>query len=370
MKLLSFQPGSIYFNGGCGRVLRRLYMGREKDVISVGVNSFKSKINKGPIEEKNIFLFPYSQKWLRWKLRDLNNYTLKNVSVKIAQKRIDKIISAYDYDIMHIINHGVLSAYPCRDEYIKGKKLWVSFHDYYSESDSTFNDAQKLWQHADRRLVISEELGLKYSKEFGEKEYEIITDGLNNNEIQRPKTTGNNGLLTIYFGGLLHYDYLPLFRLLADVIEKIIETGNIKVNLVLRGVKNVPFLNNRRFTIEYRNNFVSDQEIAQELNEADILYLPIKFTRPGFYLYSLSTKMIGYLGAPGKILYHGPEESAACKLLNESEAAICCTSLQMNDVVNAIGTLTEDATAVSSNAKQLAGSNFRLESIQKKFWNN
>jgi hypothetical protein len=345
-------------------------MGREKDVISIGTNNFKYPVNRGPIVEKNVFLFPYPGKWIRWKLRNLNDYVLKKYFLEREKKKIHELISGAAYDIMHIVNHGDLSAFPCQDQYLKEKSLWVSFHDYYSESDSTFNDAQKLWNYADRRLVISEELGLKYSKEFGEKEYEIITDGLNNNEIQRPKSISNNGLLTIYFGGLLHYDYLPLFKLLADAIEKIIETRNIDINLVLRGVKNVPFLNNRRFTIEYRNNFVSDQQIAQELNEADILYLPIKFTRPEFYLYSLSTKMVGYLGAPGKILYHGPAESAACKLLNEAQAAICCTSLEVNDIVNAISILINNESDVSANAKFLARTQFTLKIIQKNFWNN
>jgi hypothetical protein len=343
-------------------------MGREKDVISVGTHNFKSRVNKGPIKEENIFVFPYSQKWVRWKFRDLNNYLLKNVMLKIAEKKVDKLISGYDYDIMHIVNHGHLSAYPCRNEYINGKKLWVSFHDYYSES-SCYDDTKKLWQQADRRMVISNELGTKYAEEFGNGDFEIITDGLLENEISVPRNK-NKDFITIYFGGLLHYYYMPLFSVLGTALNSIVKNKNIKIRLVVRGVHQTDLFKNNLFSVEYRNDFVSDAEIQKELNEADILYLPIKFNKPGFYLYSLSTKMVGYLGAPGKILYHGPADSAACKLLDKAQAAICCTSLKVSDLINAVQALIEDTTEVSSNAKQLACNNFRLESIQQKFWNN
>jgi hypothetical protein len=341
-------------------------MGREKDVISIGVNAFKGSIHEGPIKEENIFLSPYSQKWVRWKLREVNKYLLKKVLLKKAQKKIDDIISTNSYDIIHIVNHGILSAYPCQEKYLKGKKLWASFHDYYSES-SSFEDTKKLWQQAHRRMVISNELGMKYAEEFGNKDFEIITDGLLENEISEPGSKNKN-TITIYFGGLLHYHYIPLFKVMEDALNTIAKQG-IKINFILRGVSFTIFKNNL-FDVEYRNDFVPDEVIQAELNEADILYLPIKFNKPQFYLYSLSTKMIGYLGAPGKILYHGPEESAAYKLLNEAQAAICCTSLEINEIENAVKILIENAAQVSSNAKQLVCSNFRLEDIQKKFWSN
>jgi hypothetical protein len=339
-------------------------MGREEDVISIGVNAFKGSIHEGPIKEENIFLSPYSQKWVRWKLREVNNYLLKKALLKTAQRRIDDVITSYSYDIMHIVNHGLLSAYPCREKYLKEKKLWVSFHDHYSEG-SSFEDAKKLWQHAHRRIVISKELGMKYAEEFGNKNFEIITDGLLENEISEPKHKSKD-TITIYFGGLLHYHYIPLFKVLEDVLNTIAKQG-IKINFILRGVSFTLFKNNL-FNVQYRNDFVSDAEIQKELNEADILYLPIKFNNPEFYLYSLSTKMIGYLGAPGIILYHGPAGSAAFKLLNEEKAAVCCTSMEATGMLNALSALINNAEKVSANAKRLARGRFELKAIQRSFW--
>jgi hypothetical protein len=206
---------------------------------------------------------------------------------------------------------------------------------------------------------------MKYAEEFGNKDFEIITDGLLEHEISEPRRKNKN-TITIYFGGLLHYHYIPLFKVLEDVLNTIAEQG-IKINFILRGVSFTLFKNNL-FNVEYRNDFVSDTEIQKELNEADILYLPIKFNNPEFYLYSLSTKMIGYLGAPGIILYHGPADSAACKLLNEENAAVCCTSMEATDMRNALFALINDAEGVSANAKRLARGRFELEAIQRSFW--
>jgi hypothetical protein len=173
-------------------------------------------------------------------------------------------------------------------------------------------------------------------------------------------------MITIYFAGLLHIDYYPLFEILADALDLISKKG-FKFRLILRGAQNIDFLNNRAFEVDYRSDFVTDKEIKQELDSASILYLPIKFSEPDFYLYSLSTKMIGYLGASGSILYHGPLNSAACKLLNNSKSAACCGALNVNEVVELIlSMLNEDEYSI--NAKKLARENFNLKNIQNQFW--
>ncbi len=46
--------------------------------------------------------------------------------------------------------------------------------------------------------------------------------------------------------------------------------------------------------------------------------------------------MVGYLGAPGPALYHGPHDSAACRLLQLTHSAVSCTSLDVNEMVQSI----------------------------------
>lgn len=364
MKLLSFQPCSLYQNGGCGRVLRRLYAGKEEDVFSISVNVAHNKVNTGKIKEEQLALFPQQQKWMRWKLRNINGYLQSKLMASLNRQHIRNIVQDYSCDVIHAVNHGAYSASLCTPGLIKGKQLWVSFHDHYSLC-SSFSDCEMLWKTAGRRLVISKELGEEYARLFSKKPFEIITDGIKRNEFSVPRNIEGN-TITIYFGGLLHYHYLELFKLLAHTLNKLAVRTNIK--LILRGTPPLDFLANADFEVEYRNNFVSDAQIKKELDDADILYLPIKFTSPEFYKYSLSTKMIGYLGTSGTILYHGPAEGAACKLLNRHNAAVCCTSLKEDDMLNAMKTIMHKGCQFSRNSKDLATKEFSMEKIHSRFW--
>ena len=365
-KIISFQPAPLYENGGAGRVLRRLYEGHEKSVTTLYVKNDSNEIRKGPIKEVAVSIYPFQKKWMRWRLRTLGIYLREKTFLKSKMKKIVKASNQIQFDIIHVINHGPYCTAFCSGSF-SDKPLWVSFHDHFSTC-SSFEDANKLWHLADRRLMISRELGLEYQKLFGEKKFEIITDGVMLSEISVPKEIVKSPI-SIYFAGLLHRDYLPLFRVLADALDALVKNGYV-FKLILRGTQSIDFLNERSFEIEYRTDFVSDEEIKSELDASDILYLPIKFTLPDFYLYSLSTKMVGYLGAAGAILYHGPEDSAACNLLREYDASGNCTSHEVREMEESIISLLDRIPSTSVNAKVLARAHFDFNKIKSHFWNN
>lgn len=366
MKLLSFQPFSLYKNGGGGRVLRRLYEGKESQVHSILVSGEPASPNIGSIPETIVSATPIHRPWMRWRLRNFSQWLRENAFKSVTENRIIEAGSKIEYDVLHVVNHGIFSNALTQNFLNKDKKLWVSFHDHYSTC-SPFNDTQHLWNLANRRLVISDELGLEYQRVFGKKEYEVITDGVSEFEISNPSKV-NNSPIIIYFAGLLHLDYLPLFKILADTLDVLCKQG-FTFKLVLRGTQTVEFLNGRLFETEYRRDFIGDDQIKLELDAATILYLPIKFNLPEFYLYSLSTKMVSYLGGSGGILFHGPKDSAACNLLSSTQSAICCTSLDTKDLGNSIKTLLKNGTTdFSQNAKELAATRFNLSKIQSKFW--
>ena len=364
MRILSFQPSSFYQNGGAARLLRRLYAGHENNVSAIFVSQ-DSIITVGEIKQQNITLYPHLKPWMRWKLRSFVFWLQDKFFYNRTKKNITDAVKNETFDCLHIINHGVYATVLCNDQFLQNKALWVSFHDHFSLC-STFGDAKKLWLRADRRLVISNELGAEYSRIFGYKNFEMITDGVSENEISTPKDIDNNSEISIYFSGLLHIDYYPLFSVLAEALDTLSEERNMV--LILRGTQKIDFLNNRKFRTEYRSNYISDAEIKQEMDSADILYLPIKFSLPDFYLYSLSTKMISYLGAAGKILFHGPKDSAANVLLEQNNAAISCVSLKTYDMLHAIEEILKEDIQVSANAKQLSKDKFRLADIQNRFW--
>lgn len=364
IKLLSLQPGSLYENGGAGRVLRRLFAGHEKDVTTLYAKAVAGPVRKGSIREVAVPAFPFHRSWMRWHLRTFVTFLRDNVFHNYNARRIVCAASLIDCDVIHIIDHGSYSSVLCNQQFF-GKPLWVSFHDHFSTVGS-FDGTHELWQRADRRLMISNELGLAYQKLFGTKDYELITDGVLEPEISTPKTLRNSPI-RIYFAGLLHNDYHPLFETLAEAIELLNKDG-VSCELILRGTQELAFLRNRSFKTRYLNDFVSDEDVKREMDEADILYLPMKFNLPDFYLYSLSTKMVSYLGASGSILYHGPEDSAACNLLRNYNASKNCSSLNADELKATITNLLDGYSLISKNAKKLARERFDLLSLRRQFW--
>lgn len=364
MKILSLIP--LYQNGGASRLLRRLYAGRESQIITLAIRETSFIPKKGLIPEIDLPLFPVHHKWMRWKLRNFSFYLRDKWFFNFNSKKIRKAIRKIDFDVIHVINHGAFSKAFYDKNIYENKKIWVSFHDHYRLC-STFEDANFLWNIADRRLVISTELGEEYVKLFGDKSFDLVTDGVEIDELSKPMNFNDTELLTVYFAGLLHLEYYPLFEVLADALDVLCLEKKV-FKLILRGTQELTFLSNRKFDIEYRKNFISDKEIKLELDQASILYLPIKFSSPDFYLYSLSTKLISYLGAKGTILYHGPVDAAAHNLLLKNNAAISCTSLNVNEMIIQLNRLINIDAQISEAAKILAAQSFGLYEIQNRFW--
>lgn len=230
-----------------------------------------------------------------------------------------------------------------------------------------FSNSKYLWDNAHRRLVISDELGREYQRIFSNISYEVITDGVKIEEISVPKLIKYKKEYVFYFAGLLHIDYLPIFQVLASALDEL-SSKSLNFTLILRGTQKVKFLENRKFKLDYRPMTLDDKILKCELEGADILYLPLKFTEPEFYLFSLSTKMIGYLAASGTILFHGPYGSAACNLLSKNASAICCNSLDKDDVISSILNFLSDSKFTSENAKVLAKKEFMIDNIKFIFW--
>ena len=364
MKVLTFQYNSVYQHGGAGRVLRRLFEGHEDQVTSMFLKTHPGNARTGLIKEIPVQVVPLQLSWMRWRLRNLAIWLREVFFLETTARKVRKVAATLEFDVIHTVNHGPFSTIFCNDEF-SSTPLWVSFHDHFSTC-STFEDAQKLWNCSERRLMISREMGIEYQRLFGDKTFDLITDGVATDEISLPKSALGSPL-TVYFAGLLHLDYIPLFAVLADALEAIHKEGR-PLKLVLRGTQKLDFLEGRPFEVDYRQDFVTDAQVKAELDAADILYLPIKFNLPDFYLYSLSTKLISYLGGAGTILYHGPADSAACNLISEYQAGACATSLEVTELKEKLTEVIQGGHSFSANAKKLAAKQFDLKKIQDRFW--
>jgi glycosyltransferase involved in cell wall biosynthesis len=118
--------------------------------------------------------------------------------------------------------------------------------------------------------------------------------------------------------------------------------------------------------------FGSEADVQSDLAEADCLYLPLHFgeaDRP-FAAYSLSTKMVTYLGSGLPIVYHGPTGTAAYNILRENRAAALATSLAPNEIADVLRQLLQPGVAseTGESALQLARRCFLRSEQHGRFW--
>ena len=225
------------------------------------------------------------------------------------------------------------------------------------------------WLDADARFVISEALGREYSRRYGERLYKVVTDGLN--KLNSARQNSRSGTLRIYFMGLFHLGYESNFRALLEAL-RIFERRNPGVTTtvtcrceyirphVWKGIKHVSVL-----------PFANEAQIERDMEEADFLYMPMPFGQEheNFTRYSVSTKMVTYVGSGLPILYHGPTTSAAFDLLRRNEAAIFLTSLSPEEIARSLAELsTAQREIVVRNALDLARREFMLADQTQKFW--
>jgi len=364
-KLLTSQPFSVNSSGGGARILRRILEPAADQTISLVANYFSGPLPEGPLIEQGVFINPLMRSWHRSVLRPFFSFFRQNFFHLLNSRKILNVAKRIDCDIVHLVAHGSLTGALLDEEFLTKRSLWVSFHDHFA-SVSSFKDIEQLWKRADRRFVISTAMGEHYDEIFGRRDWKVVTDGIEEADLATPKNF-EISLQTIYFCGSLHLDYYQLFEVLADALDELQKKG-IPLKLVFRGGHPIKPLNKRNFEIEYRPHTLSDSELKNDLEEADILYFPMKFSDPHFFKYSMSTKMIGYLAASGAILYHGPLDSAAARLLSESDAAMLVESLNHFDLVEKIPLLKMTGPEFSKNAKHLARSHFSLSENRSRFW--
>jgi hypothetical protein len=363
--ILSFQPFTVLGNGGGPRILRRLVEGREDEVMFF---SFFNRFfkNDSKFRETAYVLLPVHRSWMRSVLRKLHFYLRYNLLYEFNSRRIRSRVAKLDFEILHVLDHSKYANILIGMAIEKKIPVWASFHDHFKTTGSSDVICGDIWRNAAKRMVISEEIGQHYAVLFGGGDYIIVTDGLKANEIAPAKEKIDSSDLNIYFGGLLHIEYYEVFESFCKALDMLSGEG-VKISLVLRGTQTLSFLENTRFKVDYRPFSMDNELLKNEMNEADILYLPIKFNDEEFFLYSFSTKMIGYLGASGNIFYHGPAEAAAARFIERENCGLICDSLDpaviVKDIKSAIQT-----NSYSVKAKEVANREYLLKHMQDRFF--
>lgn len=291
------------------------------------------------------------------------------------EARLSRVLIEHKVKLIHLLVNGYSVVPVCKIASRLGIPFFMTIHDdleYLSVGHPQFKQMVtalgKAWRGAKGAFVISDEIGQEYNLRYGTREYIVVTDGLKC-VAGAPRPSPEKSL-RLYFMGIFHHNYAQNLRVVLDAL-KIVRSRkpdwDISVTCRCGAISFATYPDD--VPIKFLP-FAPDVEVERDMLSADLLYQPLPFQEQAraFARFSLSTKMITYLGSGLPIFYHGPEDSAACKLLTRHDAAAVCATLDSDGIANQLLQAVARREAIVNNALELARSQFMLADQQRKFW--
>lgn len=375
-RVLFLQPFGISDVGGGSRILRTLIQAAPVKCQSI-VTSRTAPSPTGIVDEQH---FPDVPSFGRLGRTRLNKFLQQSSFFwkPLARKRLHRLLRSLNPTAIHLVIQPGLDGLHLSQIAKQLKiRLAVSFHDHYryflqtgAYSKQNICEVRYAWQTADQRFVISSELGNSLAGEFGQNEFTVITDGVEG--FPQAASPLPDGDPVIYFMGQFHPMYQENFNSLIKALGMLSESNNRRTKLRLRG-RWIPQLPTHPLVDIERLPLGNDQDVANDLARSHVAYLPLPFEQEyrDFSAYSLSTKMITYLAAGRPVLYHGPADSAAGRLLQVEEAAFSHNSLETADFAKIIAEIIANREFSASRANRglkLVRERFQCDRISQEFW--
>ncbi|MFL6540480.1 MAG: glycosyltransferase family 4 protein, partial [Chthoniobacterales bacterium] len=291
------------------------------------------------------------------------------------RRRLKRRLVEMNASAIHAVPHGGLDFAQAQTVARElALPFFISLHDdlaYTMPQTARAGKRERLmrnaWREAAARFVISDRLGQEYSRRYGAREFIVVTDGLTH--LSQPHSSSASNELRIYFMGLFHMAYERNLRALLDAIA-LLEKRGLSVNVTLRCEHVRPQVLGESKRVQILP-FASEEQVQRDMHDADLLYMPMPFgdEHANFARYSLSTKMVTYVGSGVPILYHGPQTSAAFHLLNSARACIPLTTIEPDKIAGTLTGLTpQTRNEVAANALGLAREQFMLSRQTERFW--
>ncbi len=365
MTVVSVQSFGVAAPGGGPRILRALFEGR--DVVNV-CTSVHAPPAAGPLREEGLPARPVFGRIEATRAGGPLG-VLESALSRRLEGQIAAVCTRERATAVHSVAHSSDFWPALRAARRLGLPFILTAHDdlrYVLRSRPDRALAQRrlgeAWRDADRRFTIGTKIGDEYSARYGERPYTVVTDGLRDDQIaERP---GRPEGTRVYFAGLFHRAYMENVPRFAAVLGELdsasftLRCGSLPSELDAGelGVTVLPF--------------AAETAVDADLRAADLLYMPLPFGAEyrDFFRYSLSTKLVTYLGSGKPIVYHGPREGSAYELLAEHGAALIVDTLDRSAIARALADGRERYAEIAGNALELARSRFRLTEQRKRFW--
>ena len=367
------QPFGLESAGGGARILRSLVAGHEREFVSVSTGA-----KQPPPTDLGIELHLPARRPLgrvdSTRLGPWADWAGNLVERRRFRRRLTSLIARYRPCGIHSIAHDTSFPFVFAAAAAHAIPFTLTIHDElgynlyrHPRLPAMERALERIWLKADRRIVICESMGERYKCRFGDRPYDVVTDGLTLTDPM-PRVMVPRGR-RIYFMGSIHRSYDSNFRALSEGANRLVHRRpELNVTLVTRGGSPRSDPGGLAFqTLPW----ATEEEVTSDLDSADLLYLPIPFAKQheSFARFSLPTKLVTYLGSGLPILYHGPPYSSSAALLNNYSAAIQIHTNRPEDVADALEHATAERRAVAvEGAIRLTQDHFDGEALRRKFW--
>jgi glycosyltransferase involved in cell wall biosynthesis len=372
-KILFLQPFSLGSAGGGGaRILRALLKAAPVNWHSVCCSP------RRPKPWPNETHLPSRPSWGKIETSRLSMLPKKTMSIFAPRfrRRLKSFSRRMNVRAIHTVPHSGI-------DFAQGQAVarelslpfFISLHDDLAYTAAAEVSAaarepaiREAWLNADARFVISDALGREYSRRYGSRDYCVVTDGLA--EVHPYRKKPEPLVWRIYFMGLFHLAYERNFRAFLEALNILERQTSTTTSVTCRceyirphvwkDIKQVNVL-----------PFAGEEQVQCDMQKADLLYMPMPFgpEHENFARFSVSTKMVTYVGSGIPIVYHGPTDSAAFDLLQRNNAAIFLPTLDPAEVAESLAQLTDGRCAeVATNAGELARREFMLADQTHRFW--
>ena len=366
------QPFGLSSPAGGPRILRSLLQGTSYPCISICTGP-TAPPKTTVAEEVHLPLRPNFHRLERSRFAKYLGAFLPICAPNFKQK-LELTFRQYGVTAIHAIPQGMDFAYAFEVAEKLSLPYYLNVHDELDynlkgclELPEAKQQLAKVWQRATGRMVISDVMGKAYCERFGEQSYTVVTDGISS--LPSSITPISSKSLRVYFMGAVHLSYRDNFVNLVMGLDRFSrEHPDWTVSFAIRG--HVPFnLPAVNIPVEYLP-WGTEEEVSQDFKRIDLLYLPLPFGEEysSFSRYSLSTKMVTYLGSGRPILYHGPQDAAASQLLSDARAGVFLTSLNPEIISRSLYDPDRSLTQCVEQALVMARAQFLLPDVQKRFW--
>jgi glycosyltransferase involved in cell wall biosynthesis len=368
-----FQHFGLRGRGGGARILRSLIDCEHPPAISIHL--FPSEIEeRSSVEEILLPIRPHLGKFEDFRYSQyvwlLDGVYRRSYENKLKRLLIERgvrmmVITPHRYEVVPAVHVAqelkIPFAFYVQDDlaYVSNKHLLLK--------EMLAANAEG-WRNASVRFVISREIGEEYSRRYGQREFLIVTDGLRK-IAAAPKPIVEKSL-RVYFMGLYHFSYNPNLRAFLETLKILrAELPDWKIEFTARCGR-IHFEPDQEIKVTILP-YATEREVEQDLESADLLYMPLPFSAAAQAMsrFSLSTKLVTYLGSGIPILYHGPEDAAANRLLEDAQAAIRLNTNEPQAMAKILLNGLKCRNEIVENALKLARERFDLKVQQKTFWN-